>query len=126
MSLARYNCIEVLNLYGGKLIEIPSFNLSITNHLGKKMTGPYHAIAHWEKICKEHFMSKFDTNLYSQREMQPLFCKRVKGLIVANDPEAVLYSSRTLQTNESVFCHLGEVYLRKDAKGTINECLTLS
>ena len=71
-------------------------------------------------------MSKFDANLYSLREMQPLLCTRVKVLILANDPKTVLYSSRTLQTNASVFCHFDEVYLCKDAKGTNNVCLTPS
>ena len=119
--------------------EIPSFNLSIGSHLGKKMTGPYHAICSLDeilkdhqnfkaavKICKDHFMNKFDANLYFPRDMQPLLCTRVKGTIVANDPKAVLYSPRTLEPNESVVCHLGEVHLGKYAKGTINECLSLS
>ena len=119
--------------------EIPSFNLSIKNHLGKKMTGPYHAICSLDSIledhknfkvavktCKEHFMSKFDTNLYFPREMQPLLCTRIRGTIVSNDPKAVLYSPRTLEPNESVVCHLGEVHLGNNAKGTINECLSLS
>lgn len=118
--------------------EIPSFNLSISSHLGKKMTGPYHAICSLDEIlknhqsfkaaveiCKEHFMRKFDTNLYFPREMQPLLCTRVRGSIVANDPKAVLYSPRTLEPNESVVCHLGEIHLGKDARGSINECLSI-
>ena len=119
--------------------ETTSFNLSIASHLGKKMTGPYHAICSLDsilkdhknfkaavKICKEHFMSKFDSNLYFPREMQPLLCTRVRGTIVANDPKAVLYSPRTLEPNESVVCHLGEVHLGKDSRGTINDCLLLN
>ena len=119
--------------------EIPSFNLSIVSHLGKKMTGPYHAICSLDEIlennqnfkaavktCKDHFMSKFDINLYFPRDMQPLLYTRVKGTIVANDPKTVLYSPRTLEPNESVVCHLGEVHLGIDAKGNINECLSLS
>ena len=61
-------------------------------------------------------MSKFDSNLYFPREMQPLLCTRVRGTIVANDPKAVLYSPRTLEPNESVVCHLGEVHLGKDCE----------
>jgi len=117
---------------------IPSFNLSIESHLGKKMTGPYHAICSLDMIlrdhanfkiavqtCKEHFMKKFETNLYFPREMQPLLCTRVRGNIIANDEKAVLYSPRTLEPNESVVCHLGEVHLGKASTGCINECLSI-
>ena len=120
-------------------LEIPSFNLSIASHLGKKMTGPYHAICSLDeilkdhqdfkaavKICKEQFMIKFEAHLYFPREMQPLLCTRVRGAIVANDPKAVLYSPRTLEPNESVVCHLGEVHLGTDARGSINDCLSLN
>lgn len=119
--------------------EIPSFNLSIASHLGKKMTGPYHAICSLDavlqnhdsfnaavRICKDHFMNKFDANLYFPRKMQPLLCTRVKGTIIARDARAILYSPRTLEPNESVVCHLGEVHLGSNAKGTINECLSLA
>lgn len=118
--------------------EIPSFNLSIASHLGKKMTGPYHAICSLDGIlqdhqnfkasvtvCKEHFMGKFEDNLYFPKVMQPLLCTRVRGTIIANDPRAVLYSPRTLEPNESVVCHLGEVHLGSNANGIINECLSL-
>jgi aspartate aminotransferase-like enzyme len=119
--------------------EIPSFNLSINSHLGKKMTGPYHAICSMDKIlkdhenfkmavkiCKENFMNKFDDNLYFPRDMQPLLCTRIRGTIMAEDPKAVLYSPRTLEPNESVVCHLGEVHLGREARGAINECLSLT
>jgi aspartate aminotransferase-like enzyme len=119
--------------------EILSFNLSIASHLEKKMTGPYHAICSLDEIlkdhqkfkatvktCKEHFMSKFEENLYFPREMQPLLCTRVHGTIIANDHKAVLYSPRTLESNESVVCHLGEVHLGHAAKGSINDCLSLN
>ena len=119
--------------------EIPSFNLSIASHLGKKMTGPYHAICSLDgiladhsnfkaavTICKEHFMSSFEANLYFPRALQPLLCTRVSGTIVANDPKAVLYSPRTLEPNESVVCHLGEVHLGNDANGSINDCLSIT
>lgn len=118
--------------------EIPSFSLSLQSHLGKKMTGPYHAICSLDdilsshedfkfavKICKENFVKKFKTNLYFPLEMQPTLCTRVFGTIVTSDPKAVLYSPRTLEPNESVVCHLGEIHLRNRANGSINDCLEI-
>ena len=146
-ALSYSSCKGLFGLTGAAFVafnempnfEITSFNLSISSHIDKKMTGPYHAICSLDKIlkdhksfkaavkiCKEHFMNKFDANLYFPKEMQPLLCTRVKGTIIANDPKAVLYSPRTLKPNESVVCHLGEVHLGTDAKGAINECLSLS
>ncbi len=119
--------------------NIPSFNLSIESHLEKKMTGPYHAICSLDKIikdhhnfkyaveaCKKHFTSKFGKYLFFPIEKQPLLCTRVRGTIAASDPKAILYSPRTLAPNESVVCHLGEIHLGPNAKGLINECLSIS
>ena len=116
--------------------EISSFNLSIVSHLEKKMTGPYHAICSLDGIlkdyqnfkfgveaCKKHFLDKFVNNLYFPKHMQPLLCTRILGSIVSSDPKAVLYTPRTLEPNESVVCHLGEVHLGQFAKGAINDCL---
>ena len=118
--------------------EISSFNLSISTHLEKKMTGPYHAICSLDKIlndhqkfkeavivCKETFMNKFCDNVYFPNNLQPLLCTRVKGTIITNDPTAILYAPRTLEPNESVVCHLGEVHLAKDSRGAINDCLSI-
>ena len=119
--------------------EILSFNLSIESHLGKKMTGPYHAICSLDEIltdhqnfkaavqvCKDQFVNKFEANIYFPKDMQPMLCTRVNGTIIANDPKAVLYSPRTLEPNESVVCHLGEVHLGNGAQGVINDCLSIS
>lgn len=119
--------------------EISSFNLSISTHLSKKMTGPYHAICSLDEIlkdhnsfkesvivCKDYFMHKFRKSVYFPRNLQPLLCTRVNGTIVTNDSRAVLYSPRTLEPNQSVVCHLGEVHLGRDAKGFINDCLSLN
>ena len=145
-SISYSSCKGLFGLTGAAFVafndlpnfDIPSFNLSIGSHLSKKMTGPYHAICSLDeilkdhqkfksavKVCKEHFMNKFYTNLHFPRDMQPLLCTRVRGTVVANDPRAVLYTPRTLEQNESVVCHLGEVHLGKNAKGIINECLSI-
>ena len=118
--------------------EIPSFSLSIESHLGKKMTGPYHAICSLDgilkdhqnfksavEICKEKFLYKFKKQIYFPSHMQPFLCTRVRGTIVSSDSRAILYSPRTLQHGESVVCHLGEVHLGCNATGAINECLDL-
>ena len=119
--------------------ELPSFNLSIKNHLDKKMTGPYHAICSLDgiltdhqnfksavEVCKEQFLKRFETNVYFPKNMQPLLCTRVRGTIISSDPKAILYSPRSLELNESVVCHLGEVHLGGKAEGTINECLLIA
>ena len=119
--------------------EIPSFNLSIKSHLDKKMTGPYHAICSLDEIlrnyqnfkfgveaCKSYFLDKFSDSIYFPKHMQPLLCTRTRGTIISSDPRAVLYSPRTLEPNESVVCHLGEVHLGQSAKGAINDCLSIS
>jgi 2-aminoethylphosphonate-pyruvate transaminase len=146
-AISYSSCKGLFGLTGAGFIafnEIPdtqidSFNLSLTNHIEKKMTGPYHAICSLDhvlnshqnlkeavEICKENFLNKFETNIYFPKIMQPKLCTRLHGNIVTNDINAVLYTPRTLEPNESVVCHLGEVHLGNKANGKINECLSLS
>lgn len=117
--------------------ELPSFNLSITNHLEKKMTGPYHAICSLDLILEQYehfksavinnkiyFMQKFDSKLVFPKKLQPALCTRVSGTITGLTPKVILYQPRTLAPNESVVCHLGEVHLGANAHGSINDLLS--
>ena len=73
-----------------------------------------------------YFVKKFREHLILPPSLQPMLCTRVRGTIVSNDCRAVLYSPRTLEPNESVVCHIGEIHLGINAKGEINECLSIT
>lgn len=117
--------------------EIASFNLSIDNHINKKMTGPYHAICSIHQVLKNYssfrkavlntkreFCAQYEAELVFPSEMQPLLCTLVKVEITSTAAEAVLYEPRTISPGHSVVCHLGEVHLKDQARGDINKHLT--
>ena len=61
-ALSYSSCKGLFGLTGAAFVafneipnyEIPSFNLCIASHLGKKMTGPYHAICSLDSILQDH------------------------------------------------------------------------
>lgn len=123
-------------------IEPDSFYLSLTSHLEKRMTGPYHAIASLYEVLKKHddfkaavfenkrifcekFISLKSSKISIPSTHQPALCTWVDGEITSNDPRAVLYKPRGNQGG-SVVCHLGEVHLERQAHGKILESLQLT
>lgn len=115
--------------------EIDEFNLNILNHLGKKMTGPYHAICSLDGILKDYnnfsysvklnkkiFLKKMKKFLLYPNKNQPNLCTLVNKKISSTKKNVVLYQSRA-NINGSVVCHLGEVHLKKKSKGRIIDYL---
>ena len=49
---------------------------------------------------------------------QPMLCTHVSKEIFSNDNNVILYKPRTNDAG-SIICHLGEIHLKKDAKGEI-------
>lgn len=119
-------------------VEVDSFYLSLASHVGKMMTGPYHAIASLDSVLSNHddfraavvenknvFMKKMFSDLTRPPELQPLLCTHVRSKITTQDKRAVLYAPRTLASG-SVVCHLGEVHLGRSAQGDILSVLEIS
>jgi len=109
--------------------EVDSFYLSLLNHLEKRMTGPYHAIASLVDVLpkhaairesvtinKERFMSKMKNRLTLPEGNQPLLCTHVNCNIVSDDPSVVLYRPRNNLAG-SIVCHLGEIHKENGYQG---------
>lgn len=113
--------------------EIKSFYLNLQNHINKKMTGPYHIMyslstildnyqdyLYSVKVNKKRFLKSMkDYILYSPLN-QPMLCTYVNKEIKKKNNKVVLYQSRA-KIIGSVVCHLGEVHLKKKAKGDIQK-----
>lgn len=140
------SCKGLFGLTGGAFIcfnqkpknEIKPFNLNLFSHLEKKMTGPYHAICSLYNVLKKYndfkysvkmnkkiFMKKMSNFLKYDEYFQPYLCTLVEKKIKAKKKNIVLYQSRA-DINGSIVCHLGEVHLRKKAKGKIFDNLIIS
>ncbi len=141
--IAFSSCKGLFGLTGGCFVafndppgyEPDSFYLSLTTHLEKRMTGPYHAIASLADVLPRHddFRSSVVANkarftrsmadwLTLPPENQPLLCTHVRCSIRALDKRAVLYFPRGSREG-SVVCHLGEVHLGREARGDILDVL---
>jgi len=141
--LAYSSCKGLFGLTGASFIafnelphfNVPSFYLDLSSHLNKKMTGPYHAIASLSGVLDNHnsfreavvinkskFLEKMKSYLTFPSKHQPLLCTKVSCEIFSTDAKAILYKPRTTDPG-SVVCHLGEVHLKKDAKGKILDTL---
>jgi 2-aminoethylphosphonate-pyruvate transaminase len=137
------SCKGLFGLTGGAVItfneksynEVNEFNLNILNHLGKKMTGPYHAICSLDGILKDYknfsysvklnkkiFIQKMKEYLLYPNKNQPNLCTLINKKIDTLDKSVVLYQSRA-DIKGSVVCHLGEVHLKKSSKGRILDYL---
>lgn len=143
--LAFSSCKGLFGLTGGAFLahsagpsnDISSFSLSLSSHLEKRMTGPYHTIMslfhtlsrhdelkHSVIVNKERCLSKFEDDLLYPPYSQPLLCTGLAGKIRTSHPEAVLYSPRG-EFEHSVVCHLGEVHLGRNSLGAILDYLYL-
>ena len=137
--LGYSSCKGLFGLTGAAFVAFNSspnnlvnqFNLNIHNHLEKKMTGPYHAICSLNDVLKTYsdfkyavvankkfFLKKMQQYLSHSANEQPNLCTLVNKKIIKNDKKTILYQSRA-DINGSVVCHLGEVHLKREAKGKI-------
>ncbi len=118
--------------------KVNQFNLNIYNHLEKKMTGPYHSICSLFEVLKNHsdfkyavvtnkkfFLKKMQQHLLYNINEQPNLCTLIDKKIVRKDKKTILYQSRADITG-SVVCHLGEVHLKRKAKGQIIESIKIA
>lgn len=142
-AIAYSSCKGLFGLTGASFIafnevpqhEVDSFYLSLSSHLEKRMTGPYHAIASLADVLPRHadfraavvankqrFCRDMAAYLSLPMAQQPLLCTHVTCEITARDARAVLYTPRS-GLGGSVVCHLGEVHLGREAKGDILDAL---
>ena len=132
------SCKGLFGLTGGDFVafnnspnnEINQFNMNIYSHLEKKMTGPYHAICSLHDVLKiittlnmlllriKNFLKKMQQYLSHKIEDQPYICTLINKKILKKDKKTILYQSRA-DISGSVVCHLGEVHLKRKAKGKI-------
>ena len=141
--LAYSSCKGLFGLTGGSFIafnkpaqiEIKSFYLNLNNHLEGKMTGPYHTILSLYGILKKYgdFKHSVITNknritklmgdkMIYPNENQPLLCSYIKRKLTSKNNKIIFYESRA-DLPGSVVCHLGEVHLKRKAKGKILDSL---
>jgi len=113
--------------------EINSFYLNLQNHLNKKMTGPYHIMYSLNqilnnyqdyfysvKINKKRFLKSMKDYLLYPLINQPMLCTYVSKQIKKRNNKVVLYQSRA-KISGSIVCQLGEVHLKRKAKGDIQK-----
>ncbi len=118
--------------------EINSFYLNLSNHLQKKMTGPYHTIYSLFEVLKKYenfrysvlinkdkFCKKMKNYLTLPKKTQPLLCTHTSKKIIAKNKKVILYEPRN-NLEGSIVCHLGEAHLRREAKGKIIDYLNIS
>ena len=139
------SCKGLLGLTGAGFIcynvepknKVKSFVLCLNNAKEKKMTGPYHAIASLADVLPVHkdmkyavqvnkikFMEKMKP-FVSNKINEPLLCTHVGLTIKPKDKKVILYKTRG-KVKGSIVCHLGEVHLKKKAKGKIIDKITIS
>ena len=115
--------------------DVPSFYLNLENHVNKKMTGPYHAIASLSDVLPIHetlkktvqinkleFMKKMNAFLTQPPERQPLLCTHVSVSVKAKTDDVILYQPRN-NLGGSIVCHIGEVHTKETCKADILESL---
>jgi 2-aminoethylphosphonate-pyruvate transaminase len=145
-AIAYSSCKGLFGLTGAAFVahheaptvEVDSFYLSMTNHIGKMMTGPYHAIASLDNVLPKHDYFREavveNKNIFSKRmasyltrspELEPLLCTHVSCKITSHDERAILYAPRT-DFGGSVVCHLGEVHLGRAARAEIISLLEIN
>ena len=143
--LGYSSCKGLFGLTGGAFVafnsspnnKINQFNLNIYNHLEKKMTGPYHAICSLNDVLKSYsdfkyavvankkfFLKKMQHYLSYSISEQPNLCTLINKKIIKKDKKTILYQSRADITG-SVVCHLGEVHLKRKAKGKIIDSIKI-
>ena len=145
-DLAAFSsCKGLFGLTGGAFItfnekqnnQIDEFNLNILNHLGKKMTGPYHAICSLDGVLRDYknfsYSVKFNKKVFihNMREYllypkknQPNLCTLINKKVSSSNKNVVLYQSRA-NISGSVVCHLGETHLKRASKAKILDYLEI-
>lgn len=116
---------------------INSFYLSLDNHINKLMTGPYHTIQSLYSVMKNYndlkyavienkkfFLKKYKDLSPYPIENQPNLCTYITKKFFPKNNKVILYQPRS-KLNGSIICHLGEVHLKRDAKGKILNNLKL-
>ena len=137
--LSFSSCKGLFGLTGASFISFSikpnyfkkSFYFDLRNHENKKMTGPYHTMASLLHILKNYnlfrkaveknkknFIKKFKRYLVYPDQNQPLLCTYVKKKLKTKNKNVILYQSRG-KIDGTVISHLGEVHLKKKAKGKI-------
>ena len=102
--------------------ELDTFYFNLNTQICKMTTGPYHAIASLYGVIDKHNMLKQrvieSKKLILERypdivraSNQPLLCTYLKGKVVPNDNNIVLYSPRS-DLSGSVICHFGEIHTK--------------
>ncbi len=143
--LGYSSCKGLFGLTGASFVAFNSsphnminqFNLNIHNHLEKKMTGPYHAICSLNEVLKNYsdfkyaviankkiFLKKMKPYLSHKIDEQPNLCTLINKKIIKKDNKTILYQSRA-DISGSVVCHLGEVHLKRKAKGKIIDSIKI-
>ena len=137
--IAYSSCKGLFGLTGASFVafnnlpknKVNSFYLNIFNHLEKKMTGPYHTILSLYDVLKSYKQFKHSVitnkkkiiklmgeNLVYPRENQPLLCTYIKKKLTSNNKKIIFYKTRA-NLKGTIICHLGEVHLKKKARGKI-------
>ena len=111
--------------------DVESFYLNLSNHIEKKMTGPYHTIYSLYSVLKKYddfrftvltnkkkFLTKMQNYLSLPIENQPLLCTHVTKKIFVDKKNIILYQPRN-NLKGSVVCHLGEAHLKRLSRGKI-------
>ena len=99
------------------------------------MTGPYHSILSLYDVLKKHNQFKYSVivnkkrilklmgeNIIYPKENQPLLCTYIKKKLISNNKKIIFYKPR-INLKGTVVCHLGEIHLKKKAKGKILDSL---
>ena len=115
--------------------KVKSFYMDINTHINKKLTGPYHTIGSMYYVLKKFkkfkeavkknknkFLIDNKDSLVYPPENQPLLCTYSKNKFFNKKENIILYKSRK-KINGSVVSHLGETYLKNNAKGLIQKNL---
>ena len=115
--------------------NVKSFYMDINTHINKKLTGPYHTIGSLYYVLKKYkkfkeavkknknkFLTDNKNSLVYPIENQPLLCTYSKNKFFNKKENIIIYKSRK-KINGSVVSHLGETYLKNNAKGLIQKNL---
>ena len=114
---------------------VKSFYMDINTHIEKKLTGPYHTIGSLYNVLKRYkkfkdavrknknkFLKDNKEFLVYPLKNQPLLCTYSKKKFYNKKKNIIIYESRK-KINGSVVSHLGETYLKENAKGLIQKNL---
>ena len=115
--------------------SVKSFYMDINTHINKKLTGPYHTIGSLYHVLKNYnkfknavkknklkFLKDNYRSLIYPRKNQPLLCTYSKIKYKNKSKKVIIYKSRK-KIEGCVVSHLGETYLKNNAKGLIQKYL---